>query len=131
MGGGWRGGGAAHATPRVRRVKPLGVQWGRLHVSAMIHGRTGGIVRSPTAMALTPPLCVTGPDPHTHRPFFLATTENNTYFNPLFFRLHVDRRRSDIPGFFTDMQVSSPTARVMSAKKGKFLHRLSNVGEGS
>lgn len=23
--------------------KPLGAQWGRLHVSAMIHGRTGGM----------------------------------------------------------------------------------------
>ncbi|WP_155589171.1 hypothetical protein [Bifidobacterium canis] len=43
----------------------------------------------------------------------------------------VDRRRSDTTGFFTDMQVSSPTAQAMSVKKGKFLHRHSNVTEGS
>ena len=41
------------------------------------------------------------------------------------------RGRSDIPGFFTDIRVSSPTALAMSVKKPNFLHRLSNVGEGS
>ena len=49
--------------------------------------------------------------------------------------IHVQSRRwvgrSDRTCFFTDMQVSSVTARAMSVKKPNFLHRLSNVGEGS
>ncbi len=45
--------------------------------------------------------------------------------------LRVDRRRSDKAGFFTDLQLSSPTVLEMSVKKVMFLHRLSNVTEGS
>jgi hypothetical protein len=61
----------------------------------------------------------------------IRAKENNTNRNGIVFAFMGDRRRSGIPGFFTDMQVSSPTARAMSVKIGKFLHRLSNVGEGS
>ena len=75
---------------------------------------------------------------NTHAPppvrgggFSLPTAENNMVRNGSFFVSRVDRRRSDITGFFTDMQVSSPTAQAMSVKKGKFLHRHSNVTEGS
>lgn len=125
MAWGWRG----SCTPRVRRVKPLGVQWGRLHVSAMIHGRTDGMSVHPRPWPSHHPYASWDLTPYAPL-VFLATAENNACSNPLFFRLRVDRRRSDIPGFFTDMQVSSPTALAMSVKIPNFLHRHPKVGEG-
>jgi len=63
--------------------------------------------------------------------YFRSHAENNAMRNMFLFVFRCGRRRSDIPCFFTDMQVSSPTARAMSVKTPNFLHRLSNVGEGS
>ena len=63
---------------------------------------------------------------------FLPTQPiNKALHNMSLFSFERDRRRSDITGFFTDMQVSSPTTPSMSVKIPNFLHRHSNVGEGS
>ena len=77
---------------------------------------------------------------NTHAPFPTLVVGNGFLFpnrqnNATDNTIHVQSRRwvgrSDRTCFFTDMQVSSPTAPEMSVKKLGFLHRLSNVTEGS
>ena len=63
--------------------------------------------------------------------FYPWTPKNNMIRNTVSFEIGADCGRSDMACFFTDMQVSSPTALEMSVKKLGFLHRLSNVTEGS
>ena len=68
---------------------------------------------------------------HRTKAFFTIAAENNELNIVDLFAFGDGRGRSDIATFFTDMQVSSVTARAMSVKKPNFLHRLSNVTEGS